>query len=107
MSQEEFSRAFSKSPMKRAKLRGLKRNAAVVLGNVGTREDRDVLSHALDDGDLLVREHVAWALARLETRGAVAARSATLGDLTAPSSPDPGDRACVAPTASTTVRSGE
>ena len=31
MSQEEFSRAFKGSPMKRAKLRGLKRNAAVLL----------------------------------------------------------------------------
>ena len=36
ISQEEFSRAFKGSPMKRAKLRGLMRNAAVVLGNVGT-----------------------------------------------------------------------
>lgn len=44
MSQEEFSAAFRKSPMKRAKLRGLKRNAAVVLGNVGTAEDMDVLT---------------------------------------------------------------
>ena len=35
MTQEDFSRAFRKSAMKRAKLRGLKRNAAVVLGNVG------------------------------------------------------------------------
>jgi epoxyqueuosine reductase len=34
MSQEDFSRAFRNSPMKRAKLRGLKRNAAVVLGNM-------------------------------------------------------------------------
>ena len=33
MSQEEFSAAFKGSPMKRAKLSGLKRNAAVVLGN--------------------------------------------------------------------------
>ena len=33
MSQEDFSTAFRKSPMKRAKLRGLQRNAAVVLGN--------------------------------------------------------------------------
>ncbi|MEP7066804.1 MAG: tRNA epoxyqueuosine(34) reductase QueG [Gemmatimonadota bacterium] len=36
MTQEEFSAAFSKSPMKRAKLRGLQRNAAVVLDNIGT-----------------------------------------------------------------------
>jgi epoxyqueuosine reductase QueG len=35
MTDEEFRAAFKGSPMKRAKLRGLKRNAAVVLGNVG------------------------------------------------------------------------
>jgi epoxyqueuosine reductase len=34
MTKEEFSGAFKGSPMKRAKLRGLKRNAAVVLGNI-------------------------------------------------------------------------
>jgi epoxyqueuosine reductase len=33
MGDEEFRSAFSRSPMKRAKLRGLARNAAVVLGN--------------------------------------------------------------------------
>jgi len=65
MTQEEFSRAFKGSPMKRAKLRGLKRNAAVVLGNVGTREDVDVLTRALNDPEPLVREHATWALHRL------------------------------------------
>ena len=65
MTQGEFSRAFRGSPMKRAKLRGLKRNAAVVLGNVGTADDLDVLTRALDDPEPLVREHAAWALARL------------------------------------------
>ena len=62
MTQEQFSRAFSMSPMKRAKLRGLKRNAAVVLGNVGTTEDADVLTAALDDEEPMIREHAAWAL---------------------------------------------
>ena len=38
MTEEEFRASFKGSPMKRAKLRGLKRNAAVVLGNVGTTE---------------------------------------------------------------------
>src|SRR5687768_15704755 len=44
MSQSDFSAAFKRSPMKRAKLRGLKRNAAVVLGNVGAAADVDVLT---------------------------------------------------------------
>jgi epoxyqueuosine reductase len=35
MDDEAFRNAFRGSPMKRAKLRGLKRNAAVVLGNAG------------------------------------------------------------------------
>ena len=64
MTPEEFLAAFRGSPMKRAKLRGLKRNAAVVLGNVGSAEDFDVLTRALDDPEPLVREHAAWALRR-------------------------------------------
>jgi epoxyqueuosine reductase len=62
MSQEEFATAFRRSPMKRAKLRGLKRNAAVVLGNVGTMEDVPVLQQGIDDSEPLVREHAEWAL---------------------------------------------
>lgn len=65
MTQSAFGAAFRGSPMKRAKLRGMRRNAAVVLGNVGTNEDVDVLTRALDDPEPLVREHAAWALARL------------------------------------------
>jgi len=38
MSQDEFSTAFKGSPMKRAKLSGLKRNAAVVLGNLESED---------------------------------------------------------------------
>ena len=62
MTRAEFSRAFSGSPMKRAKARGLKRNAAVVLGNVGTTEDIPMLEQALGDDEPLVREHAASAL---------------------------------------------
>jgi epoxyqueuosine reductase len=66
MTRAEFSAAFKGSPMKRAKLRGLKRNAAVVLGNTGTMEDVAVLEQAPGDPEALVREHAAWALARLK-----------------------------------------
>jgi epoxyqueuosine reductase QueG len=68
MSQPEFSAAFKGSPMKRAKRRGLARNAAVALGNVGTTDDIPVLQAALEHDEPLVREHAAWALARIETR---------------------------------------
>jgi epoxyqueuosine reductase len=66
MTQEEFSRRFKGSPMKRAKLRGLKRNAAIVLGNIGNQADVEALTHALDDPEPLVRDHAAWALSRLK-----------------------------------------
>jgi epoxyqueuosine reductase len=68
MTQEEFSHAFTGSPMKRAKLRGLKRNAAVVLGNVGTGEDLELLERIRDEEpDELVRGHAVWALDRLRS----------------------------------------
>ncbi|HET7622214.1 MAG TPA: hypothetical protein VFK39_09960 [Gemmatimonadaceae bacterium] len=69
MSQEEFAVAFRKSPMKRAKLRGLRRDAAVVLGNIGTMEDLSVLQQALVDSEPLVRAHVQWALGRIADNG--------------------------------------
>lgn len=38
-----------------ARLRGLERNAALVVGNVRTAEDVDALTRALDDPEPLVR----------------------------------------------------
>jgi epoxyqueuosine reductase len=67
MSEDDYREQFRGSPMKRAKLRGLKRNAAVVLGNIGDERDVDVLARAAADDDPLVREHAAWALGKLGT----------------------------------------
>ena len=65
MSQEEFSAAFKGSPIKRAKLRSVKRNAAVVLGNVGNTDDIDLLTRAAHVAEPLMRDQAAWALAHL------------------------------------------
>ncbi len=65
MDDESFRSAFRSSPMKRAKRRGLSRNAAVVLGNSGDRESLPVLAATLADPDPIVREHAEWALARI------------------------------------------
>jgi len=45
----------------RAKLRGVQRNAAVVLGNAGIHDDIEVPTRARHDEELLVRKHKAWA----------------------------------------------
>lgn len=68
MDDDSFRRDFKGSPMKRAKRRGLARNAATVLGNVGTPDDAATLIAALDDPEPLVAEHAAWALERIESK---------------------------------------
>jgi epoxyqueuosine reductase len=59
----EFSRG---SAIKRAKRSGFLRNVAVALGNTGAPEAMPALTEASADEDPLVREHAAWALARLQ-----------------------------------------
>jgi epoxyqueuosine reductase len=77
MDPDTYHAAFRGSPLKRAKLPAMERNAAVVLGDVGTSEDVAVLTRAVDDAEPVVREHAGWALAR---RDAVARRDARVGD---------------------------
>jgi epoxyqueuosine reductase len=62
MTPDDYRVAFSGSAMKRAKLRGLKRNAAVALGNIGDASDLPTLLAVRDDDDPLVGEHAAWAI---------------------------------------------
>ena len=84
MSQPEFSTAFQGSPMKRAKLRGLKRNAAVMIGNAGDPSEIPALTAALSDDEPLVRTHVAWALGQI---GSVTAAGALLSRVAEESDP--------------------
>ncbi|HLL45058.1 MAG TPA: tRNA epoxyqueuosine(34) reductase QueG [Longimicrobiaceae bacterium] len=68
LSQEEFSRRFKGSAVKRTKRRGLLRNVAVALGNWGSPEAVPVLAESLSDAEPLVRGHAAWALGRIASR---------------------------------------
>ena len=68
MDDTAFRTTFKGSAMKRAKLRGLKRNAAVVLGNIGDSTDVATLTTALEDPEPLVRHHAGWALASIAAR---------------------------------------
>ncbi|HEX9942775.1 MAG TPA: tRNA epoxyqueuosine(34) reductase QueG [Thermoanaerobaculia bacterium] len=62
---EEYVERFRESPMKRAKLAGLQRNAAVSMGNRLESRYVDPLAEALREGEPLVRGHAAWALGRI------------------------------------------
>jgi epoxyqueuosine reductase len=62
---EEYVERFRRSPMKRAKLEGLKRNAAIAMGNRGDRRYVPALIEALAGAEAVVRAHAAWALGRL------------------------------------------
>lgn len=68
MSPGEFSARFKGSAMKRAKRQVLARNAAVELGNIGTRDDMPALEGGLRHDEPLVREHAAWAWAQIAER---------------------------------------
>jgi epoxyqueuosine reductase len=62
-----FAERFRRSPVKRAKRRGLLRNVAVAIGNARDASKRPVLERLAKDEDPLVREHALWALERLTT----------------------------------------
>lgn len=72
MSQEDFSRAFKGSPIKRAKRSGLLRNVCVALGNVGSAADLPALEHAATHEEPIIAEHARWAIDRIREREATA-----------------------------------
>jgi epoxyqueuosine reductase len=59
-------RQFEGSPLRRPGAVGLKRNAAVVLGNLGDEAAGPCLDEGLRHPSPLVRGHAAWALRRIE-----------------------------------------
>ena len=65
MDEARYQSEFVGTAMRRATRSGMRRNAAVVLGN--RREERALppLRAALEDQDPVVRGHAAWAIARI------------------------------------------
>ena len=70
LDQEAFRKRFQKSPVKRAKRRGLLRNEAVSLGNWAHADAIPALSTGLNDIEPLVRSHSAWALGSIHNERA-------------------------------------
>jgi epoxyqueuosine reductase len=75
MTDAEFGETYFGTPVPRTKRRGLARNAAIALGNIGTERDIPALAAALTRHDEpLVRGHAAWALGQLARHDPSAAR---------------------------------
>jgi epoxyqueuosine reductase len=60
-----FRARYSGTALMRATWRGMRRNACVVLGNSKNERALPALRRALADDDPVVREHAAWAIARM------------------------------------------
>jgi epoxyqueuosine reductase len=68
MKVEEFRLNFRGSAVKRAKLRGLLRSAAIAMGNSGDGRHLPRLRELAQHEDPDVAEHARWAITRLETK---------------------------------------
>ncbi|MGO8987109.1 MAG: tRNA epoxyqueuosine(34) reductase QueG [Terriglobales bacterium] len=66
MQPEEFREAFRGSPVRRAKLSGLRRNAVIAMGNSGNKKFEPTLRRLCHDDDPVVAEQALWALTALE-----------------------------------------
>jgi epoxyqueuosine reductase len=62
---DEFRQTFRGSPVRRAKLTGLRRNAVIAMGNSGDGKFVPTLERLCHDDDPVVAESAAWARARL------------------------------------------
>jgi len=65
MSAEEFRQTFHGSPVRRAKLVGLRRNAVIAMGNSRDRQFLPLLKKLAADEDEVVAESAAWAARKL------------------------------------------
>jgi epoxyqueuosine reductase len=72
-SEAEFRDLFRGSPVKRAKWRGLMRNACIALGNSGLRRGmtdyvriRVLLERLVASEDQVISESAHWALSRIQ-----------------------------------------
>ncbi len=81
MPPEEFRATFRGSPLRRAKLSGLRRNAVIAMGNSGDAKFVPKLRKLAEDADPVVAEHAKWAVARLDLLGPLNMASPAAGGL--------------------------
>ena len=65
MNEEEFRKVFRGSPIRRTKRQGLRRNAALAMGNSGDAKFLKALVELATDDDAVVADAARWAAAKL------------------------------------------
>jgi len=65
MKAEEFRETFRGSPVRRAKLSGVRRNAVIAMGNSGDRKFVPTLERLCEDEDPVLGESAKWAMERI------------------------------------------
>jgi epoxyqueuosine reductase len=68
MDEATFRQRFRSTALWRAKRRGLRRNAVIVLGNCGDTSVLPVLQEVAQDADPVVRDAALWAISRIQQR---------------------------------------
>ena len=63
--QDNFSKKFKNSPIKRTKLEGLKRNVCIALGNSQNIKAIPKLKKVLKEETYIIKIHAAWALGQI------------------------------------------
>ncbi|MDJ0864920.1 MAG: tRNA epoxyqueuosine(34) reductase QueG [Myxococcota bacterium] len=68
LDEDDWRASTRRSPLRRARYRGLMRNALVAAGNSGDAALRPLVARHAAGDDALLAEHARWALARLDAR---------------------------------------
>ena len=66
--EEDFKSNLVSSPIKRVKLSGLKRNVALVLGNIGDKDDLPALELLANSDDSVLQEQAEWSIRAIKLR---------------------------------------
>tara|TARA_A200000113_G_scaffold82672_1_gene73505 strand:- start:3281 stop:4303 length:1023 start_codon:yes stop_codon:yes gene_type:complete len=66
--EEDFKSNLVASPIKRVKLNGLKRNVALVLGNIGSKDDLPALESLANSNDIVLQEQAEWSIKAIKSR---------------------------------------
>jgi epoxyqueuosine reductase len=80
MNADEFREVFRGSPVKRAKLAGLKRNALIAMGNSGDLKFEPLLDELVGSEDPVLAETAGWAREKLSRKQPLQVRGSKAAD---------------------------